>query len=64
MLADIGRPVHELANPADAMFDALTEDPEALTKAAPEAPPLSPENGHEPGDEPLRHLSSHSDLRT
>ena len=35
MLADIGRPVHELANPADAMFDALTEEPDALTKAAP-----------------------------
>ena len=42
MLADIGRPVHELANPADAMFDALTEEPEALTKAAPQAPPLPP----------------------
>ena len=42
MLADIGRPVHELANPADAMFDALTEEPDALTKAAPQAPPLPP----------------------
>ena len=42
MLADVGRPVHELANPADAMFDALTEEPDALTKAAPQAPPLPP----------------------
>ena len=42
MLAAIGRPVHELANPADAMFDALTEDPDALTKAAPRSPPLPP----------------------
>ena len=42
LLARAGRPCDALANPADALFEALQADPDSLVRAAAAAPPRPP----------------------